>query len=299
MHALAGQIKRERCGETIDRPVMQAVIRACVALQLYGRDVEPALVRGANEFYRSEGNVRMSSYSSGGSAGAAGAASSSSSIWSQQAAGASAAEAGGSTERVSSYLQYTDSCLLHERDRVNAYLPASTLRPFIAAVDAHLIGAHLASIIDTGFRPLMEHARLHDLQRLHSLASRVHRSDEVRIAFGAYCKSKAVLIVGDKDDEEKDKVLVPSLIGMRDEMGKVIKACFSDADPFHVSLKNAVEVAVNSRENKPAELVARYLDGRLRSGAKGVGTEVRERPGLKQPLFQACVGCRCHGCARQ
>ena len=139
------------------------------------------------------------------------------------------------------------------------------------ALDAHLVGAHLAALVERGFAPLLEQGRLDDLKRLYALAARVARVPEVRTAFSAYCRAKAAAIVGDRDDEEKDKVFVASLIGFRAEMERVVRACFGDA--FHPALKASIEAAVNARENRPAELVARFLDARLKSGAKGAGSE--------------------------
>jgi cullin-4 len=175
-----------------------------------------------------------------------------------------------------------------------------------------MIAAHLTTLVERSFTSLMEQGRTDDLQRLYSLAGRVGRVDALRVAFGAYVRSKAKAIVGDKDDEEKDKLMVASLISLRDEMERcvvqawptsnsirararhspslslsphflscisspasrrLVAACFKSSESFVSTLKSGVESAVNSREDRPAELVARYLDGKLRAGAKATGTE--------------------------
>jgi cullin 4 len=164
--------------------------------------------------------------------------------------------------------------------------------------------------------------------------------EEVRAAFGGYAKSKAKIIVGDKDDDEKDKLLVASLLALREEMEKcvggnrvsslsspahqlgcargtlcassrshlpllpllppilpfptaarsMVKTCFGGQEAFQAAVKTGIEVAVNSRDNRPAELIARFVDGRMRGGAKGAGSEAElERDLDRVMLLFKCV----------
>jgi cullin 4 len=238
VRALVSQVRRERLKETIERPVMQAVVRFFVSLGLYSRDADPALIRDANEFYQAEGLRRITEALNGDS---------------------------------SQYVRLVETSIADEVSRVNVYLVPTTLRPFLRAIDTHLLSAHLSPLIEQGMAPLILQNRKEDLLKLYKLSCRVGRSSEVRTAFGQYCTAKARIIVGDKDDSEKDKVLVAALVAFRDELEKIISACFDEG--FISTLKSSIEVAVNARENRPAELIARYVDGRLRSGSKGVGSE--------------------------
>jgi len=238
VRALVSQVRRERLKETIERPVIQAVVRLFVSLGLYNRDADPALVRDANDFYQTEGLRRIGDVANGDPG---------------------------------PYIRLVESSLQDESSRSSVYLVSSTLRPLLRAIDTHLLAAHLTALIDQGMAPLIVQNRREDLQKLYKLSGRVFRSAEVRVAFGQYCTEKARFIVGNKDDAEKDKVLVAALIAFRDEMEKFIDACF-EAN-FIATLKSSIETAVNARENRPAELIARYVDGRLKSGSKGVGSE--------------------------
>jgi cullin 4 len=238
VRALVSQIRRERLKETIERPVMQAVVRLFVALGLYNRDAEPAIVRDANDFYQAEGLQRIAEVSNGDP---------------------------------SQYIRHVETSITDEIARVGVYLVSSTLRPLLRAIDTHLLSAHLTSVVDQGLAPLILQNRREDLQKLYKLSIRVGRNAEVRAAFGQYCTEKARIIVGIKDDAEKDKVLVAALLAFRDELEKIVGASFDES--FISTLKSSIETAVNARENRPAELIARYVDGRLRSGSKGVGSE--------------------------
>ena len=238
VRALVSQVRRERLKETIERPVIQAVVRFFVSLGLYNRDADPALVRDANDFYQTEGLRRIGDVANGDPG---------------------------------PYIRLVEKSLQDESSRSSVYLVSSTLRPLLRAIDTHLLAAHLTALIDQGMAPLIIQNRREDLQKLYKLSCRIGRSAEVRVAFGQYCTEKARIIVGNKDDSEKDKVLVAALIAFRDELEKIIDACFEGN--FIATLKSSIETAVNARENRPAELIARYVDARLKSGSKGVGSE--------------------------
>jgi hypothetical protein len=51
-------------------------------------------------------------------------------------------------------------------------------------------------------------------------------------------------------------------------MDEVVSKCFQSSELSLNVLKECFELFVNTRHNKPAELVAKYLDARLRSGNK-------------------------------
>ena len=45
---------------------------------------------------------------------------------------------------------------------------------------------------------------------------------------------------------------------------------FNSSRDFTHSLKESCEAFMNVRENKPAELIAKYIDGMLRTGGKSL-----------------------------
>ena len=46
---------------------------------------------------------------------------------------------------------------------------------------------------------------------------------------------------------------------------------------FIVSMKEAFEAFINRRQNKPAEMIAKFVDSKLRSGNKEASEEEMER----------------------
>ena len=90
--------------------------------------------------------------------------------------------------------------------------------------------------------------------------------DLVRESLSAYVKHKAGDYVM---DDKNDSQMVQNLINLKANIDKVVAECFEDKESFHGSLKEAFEYSINLRQNRPAELVAKYIDSKLRSRNKG------------------------------
>ena len=53
--------------------------------------------------------------------------------------------------------------------------------------------------------------------------------------------------------------------------------CFEGNESFIVSMKESFETFINRRQNKPAELIAKFVDSKLRAGNKEASEEEMER----------------------
>lgn len=63
--------------------------------------------------------------------------------------------------------------------------------------------------------------------------------------------------------------MVEQLLQLKSRLDEVLTEAFNSSPAFADQLTAAFQTAVNSRSNKPAELVAKYIDAKLR-GSKGV-----------------------------
>lgn len=70
--------------------------------------------------------------------------------------------------------------------------------------------------------------------------------------------------------------MVESLLSFKAGLDDVMTNAFSCNELFSQALKDAFEYAINTRQNKPAELIAKFIDGKLRSGNKGLSDEQLE-----------------------
>ncbi|GFR57911.1 cullin-4A-like, partial [Elysia marginata] len=54
----------------------------------------------------------------------------------------------------------------------------------------------------------------------------------------------------------------------KDKIDFVIAECFGKNEKFINAMKESFESFINQRQNKPAELIAKYVDSKLRAGNK-------------------------------
>lgn len=97
--------------------------------------------------------------------------------------------------------------------------------------------------------------------------------------------------------------MVERLLRLKTQLDDVLSNAFQSSPAFADQLTTAFQSAVNSRSNKPAELVAKFIDAKLR-GSKGVGEgELEAALDKALVLFGyiqvrcrvvGCCGSRCH-----
>lgn len=63
---------------------------------------------------------------------------------------------------------------------------------------------------------------------------------------------------------EKDKDMVQDLLDFKDKMDNVAHGCFGRNESFINAMKEAFETFINKRPNKPAELIGRLRDRRIK-----------------------------------
>jgi cullin-4 len=62
--------------------------------------------------------------------------------------------------------------------------------------------------------------------------------------------------------------MVQSLLDYKKKIDAVLSDSFDQNSQFVNSMREAFESFINSRQNKPAELIAKFVDSKLRSGNK-------------------------------
>lgn len=258
VRGLLDLVERERMGEKIDRALAKRVLRALSALGVYQEAFENVFIEASQEFYRKEGN-----------------------------------EYSVQTD-VSDYLKHCERRLEEEAERCANYLDAGTAKALMRTCEQGLIEAHIGDILDKGFVDLMRQHRLEDLRRLHSLLARMDGLGRLCSAFVTYLKQQGTAIV---KDEARDKDMVDRLLTMKTAVDEVVSKSFGRTiadgsnDIFINGVKESFESFINCRQNVPAELIAKYIDSKLKSGSKGLSEEELERTLDKAlTLFRYIVG---------
>ncbi|CAN1821772.1 CUL4 [Linum perenne] len=262
---LLQMIERERLGEAVDRTLLNHLLKMFTALGIYTESFERPFLEGTSEFYAAEGMKYMQQ--------------------SDVPDYLKHVEVLLSFSILCNALSYCDfnrfimSCaylqvrLHEEHERCLLYLDASTRKPLIATAERQLLERHISAILDKGFTMLMDGHRIEDLQRMYSLFLRVNALESLRQALSSYVRRTGQGIVM---DEEKDKDMVPSLLEFKASLDTILEESFGKNEAFCNTIKEAFEHLINLRQNRPAELIAKFLDEKLRAGNKGTSEEELE-----------------------
>lgn len=232
-------IERERNGEAIDRSLLRSLLSMLSDLQIYQDSFEHRFLEETNRLYAAEGQRLMQE------------------------------------REVPEYLHHVNKRLEEEADRVITYLDQSTQKPLIATVEKQLLGEHLTTTLQKGLNHLLDENRIQDLSLLYQLFSRVRGGVQVLLQHWIeYIKAFGSTIV---INPEKDKTMVQELLDFKDKVDHVIDICFMKNEKFVNAMKEAFETFINKRPNKPAELIAKYVDSKLRTGNKEATDEELEK----------------------
>uniref|UniRef100_A0A8C5QK06 Cullin family profile domain-containing protein n=1 Tax=Leptobrachium leishanense TaxID=445787 RepID=A0A8C5QK06_9ANUR len=159
------------------------------------------------------------------------------------------------------YLHHVNRRLEEETDRVITYLDHGTHKPLIACVEKQLLGEHLPAILQKGLKSMLDENRVSDVTLMFQLFSRLKGGQSILLQhWGEYIKNFGSSIVV---NPEKDKDMVQELLDFKDKVDHIID--------------NLLKNFINRRANKPAELIAKYVDSKLRSGNKEATDEELER----------------------
>lgn len=232
-------IERERNGETVDRSLLRSLLSMLSDLQVYKESFEQKFLEETNCLYAAEGQRLMQE------------------------------------REVPEYLHHVNKRLEEEGDRVITYLDHSTQKLLIACVEKQLLGEHLTAILQKGLDNLLDENRISDLTQTYQLFSRVKGGQQILLQnWSEYIKNFGTTIVV---NPEKDKDMVQELLDFKDKVDHIIEACFQKNEKFVNLMKESFETFINKRPNKPAELIAKHVDSKLRAGNKEATDEELER----------------------
>ncbi|KAF0973699.1 hypothetical protein FDP41_007086 [Naegleria fowleri] len=231
-------IQQERNGESIDRSIVQRLVRMLMALQLYEDYFEKSFLEETRDFYSADGLTHVD------------------------------------TLNPPEYLLYVETRLRQESERVNNYLSKTTKRPLIQITEHELIKKHAKTILEKGFYEMMESHRIFDLSRLYGLLRLVDELELLKEYFTDYMKAKGSRIV---KDEENEKNMVQETLQLKSKVDELYEQAFHKNEQFMYAIRKAFEHFLNLVPNKPSELIAKYIDSKLKSGNKGLTESELER----------------------
>eukprot|EP00298_Acanthocystis_sp_HF-20_P015237 c21068_g1_i3.p1 GENE.c21068_g1_i3~~c21068_g1_i3.p1 ORF type:complete len:620 (+),score=166.68 c21068_g1_i3:532-2391(+) len=225
-------IENERKGEVVDHLLCKRVIRMLSGLQLYAEFFQPKLLINSSNFFASESKSFFSN----------------------------------SAIDVSNYLIYAEKRINQEGERCQQYFESGTLHPLIRTIEKQLLTEHSEELILKGFDQLMEESRFDDLSRFYRLLQRVALLPQLINALKSYVKKIGSVIVNTSDAEKSP---IQDLLDFRLKHDNIILNCFQHDNDFIQGVKESWEYVMNFR-SETSELLAKYVDSKLRTGEKGL-----------------------------
>ncbi|XP_049729460.1 cullin-4B-like [Elephas maximus indicus] len=231
-------IEKERNGEMVDRCLIQRLLAMLSDLQIYQESFESKFLEETSRFYAAEGRKLAQK------------------------------------REIPGCLYHIKKLLEEEIDRVRTYLRLNTQKLRIAIVEKQLLGEHLSAVLQKGLSHLLDENRIQDLSLLYQLFNRVECGVQVLLHHWIdYIQKFGSTIV---INPEKDKTMVQELLDFKDKIDFIIDTSFLKNEKFIVAMEEAFETFINKRPNKPAELLAKYVDSKLCSGNKETTDEELE-----------------------
>ena len=232
-------IEQERHGDVVDRSLLSNLLRMLSDLKIYKDAFEKKFMVATEKLYAAEGQRLIN-------------------------------------ERdVPEYLCHVEKRLKEENERLLHYLDYNSKWQLIHTVENQLISEHMQSILSKGLDELLEGNRKTELKLMYSLLGRVKNGlTELKAKMCEYVKKRGSVIVV---NPEKDKTMVQELLDFKEKLDSIMASCFMSNDQFIVSMKESMETFINRRQNKPAELIAKFIDSKLRAGNKEATEDQMER----------------------
>ena len=232
-------VEQERHGDMVDKDLLRSLLRMLADLQIYQEAFEKKFLAATEKLYSAEGQTLINDLT------------------------------------VPAYLAHAEKRLREENERLLHYLDQTSKWPLIHTVEKQLLAQHLQTILSKGLDFLLEENRVEDLQLMYNLLGKVKNGHtELCSKMADYVKKRGKVIV---INPEKDKTMVQELLDFKEKLDNILKCCFQNNDKFVTSLKDAFESFINQRQNKPAEMIAKFVDSKLRAGNKESSEEELEK----------------------
>ena len=71
--------------------------------------------------------------------------------------------------------------------------------------------------------------------------------------------------------------MVQQMLDFKERIDKIMEQPFQNNENFKYAVKDSFESFTNSRQNKPAELIAKFIDAKLKAGSKGNSDDEMDR----------------------
>eukprot|EP01088_Endostelium_zonatum_P001036 TRINITY_DN11302_c0_g1_i1.p1 TRINITY_DN11302_c0_g1~~TRINITY_DN11302_c0_g1_i1.p1 ORF type:complete len:816 (-),score=187.13 TRINITY_DN11302_c0_g1_i1:7-2454(-) len=180
-----------------------------------------------------------------------------------------------STFDISEFLAYVYRVYQFElADISEAVLFGRSKKDIEKILDTEVLTKNYECILQWGFLQLMDLPAETQIQQTRMyyryFKKNIRKLDSLNAKFGEYIKVFGALIVENTPENE----MIGKLIEFYGKINNVWENGFSKNKHFHYQIKGGFEHVLNLKEIKMGELLAKFVDGRLRTGVKMTAEEI-------------------------
>lgn len=239
---LLNNIKKERCGELIERALLKSIINMLVELGLktketYQEVFERDFLEETAHFYNKEAQDFITS------------------------------------NPCPEYLKKAEARLKEEMDRLEAYLDPSSEIKLLSVVDKCYIENHSKTLVQmeySGCKKLMENMQISDLKRMFFLFSRIPNCPRVIAdCMGQLIIEKGQQITSDPEYKKKPVNLVNQMLKLVETFNTIVKEAFDRDTMMETVMKISFEKCINEN-TRTALALTLYVDRLFRKEIKGM-----------------------------
>ncbi|KAJ1753848.1 hypothetical protein LPJ79_000135 [Coemansia sp. RSA 1821] len=240
------RVQNERDGQLVDEPMLASIAHMFIDLGLYTQTLLPNFIDATRDYYRRE-SLRLIS-----------------SLVPLQTSTDGSAQSSRMMD-VPGYLAHVQRRLDEETHRATQYLDPSIKTSLLSTALSELIEKHAEKLLGSSFDSMVDANLVPDLGRLYKLLAPVDKLNALRKSWSAYIKTTGQRKMQMPDAET---ALVSGLLEFRSKLDNIFEAAFQNDSKLHSALREAFEAFINTRRNKPAQLIARFVDQYMRVGSK-------------------------------
>ncbi|KAG5884651.1 hypothetical protein JTB14_005396 [Gonioctena quinquepunctata] len=219
-------IQLHRKGNEVNKNLLESVLEMLTELQMYEEVFQYEFLKVSNIFYADEGDILINMID------------------------------------IRTYLKHTRARIREEQERSTYCLNKYTSSAVLEIVYKNLIKDHMIDILDKAFDHLRK-GKIEELGILFDLVLKVSSGlKTLSEYFLDYIIQRGTWIVMRPDNE---KTMIQDLLEFKDKLDNIVDNSFKSNLLFSNIIRNSFNKFINSKQNKPAQLLAKYIDLRLRS----------------------------------
>jgi len=184
---------------------------------------------------------------------------------------------------VSEYMRHVYNRIEQETNRVQQYMPISTLEKLTKILNNILIFNYKEQFA-AKFVDLLNEDKASDLSMMYSLLNRVNHLEPLRKNFGDFIKSEGLKDIESnlKEAQEKPQVLISILLKIYNRFNTMIKDCFNNDSTFTTTMdkffgnlvnENPASYDPKKKESTVPVVLSKFCDQILRKGPYHISDE--------------------------